>query len=205
MTVLCTVQDYWTITGDLSTLAAEITAAIEDATDLVEDELGRRLRSQTVTETLELWPDAQFTLGACYPTVTPVTAVTTGGTVHPMTSSAIRVTAFPDLVAADWPATTRLLEVTYTGGYTSTTCPARIKRAVAKIAAAMVASGAGATGGIPSAATAGAVRVGDVAFNIADPGAGSGVGGVDYLVPGIAATLAPFRKRLARTPRGVLA
>ena len=189
MTVLCTVADYWRITADLSTSAPTVTAAIDDATSLVEDEIMRPLRSQSVTESLELWEDDQYAIGWVYPSVTPVTAVDANSEIYGISTSRIRITSFPVSPATQWPTGPRFATVTYTGGYDSTTCPPIIKRTIAKLAQALCAPTAS---GLPANATA--ARVGDVSVTLASPG-----DGIDSIIPGISSVLAPYKKRLSRT------
>ena len=72
---LVTVQEYRNFTQDLSTVASEITARIEQATMLIEDELQRPLVEADVTETLAVTWDRVEWHAFVHPTRTPVTAV----------------------------------------------------------------------------------------------------------------------------------
>jgi hypothetical protein len=198
--VLITVDEYRMFTGDLSSSGPTCSAHIEAAQALVEDDLSRLLESQSVSETLELWHDETFSLGWVYPTVTPVTTVTSGGALHASGNARIRVQSLPaSTYDESWPGMPLYVAVEYTGGYTGSTCPATLKRAIASLARASIIAG--------PAAVSGTKRVGDIAVTydgttIASP--------LDQLVPGISLTLRGFRKRVDRnripghSPVGVL-
>lgn len=67
---LLTVARYQTITGDTTPSGSTISARIEDAVGLLEDELDRPLESDERTE--QLWPTRD---GRLWPKATPITAV----------------------------------------------------------------------------------------------------------------------------------
>ena len=73
MTALVLTQEYRDITGDINTAAEAISARIEEATELVEEFLQRRLRFGTYTDELEIWDSAY-----AYPLVTPIVSVPSG-------------------------------------------------------------------------------------------------------------------------------
>ena len=71
---LLTVQEYRNFTQDLTTTASGVTARLEVATELVQEETRRILVETTLTETLELWADSRYSFGHAYPSITPITA-----------------------------------------------------------------------------------------------------------------------------------
>lgn len=112
MSLLVTVARYRTLTGDNTTAASAASAAIEDATSLLSEDLGRpdALDSRERTETMHI--DAG---GMCRPLAVPVT-VCAG---FDFDTAAIHGASpdtgpFRGLEAGDLPAT---VAVTYTGGW----------------------------------------------------------------------------------------
>lgn len=187
---VASVQDYWAVTGDIVTPPNDILDAIDQATTLLEDELQRPLRSAERTETLELWPDYAFPFGWVYPSATPITAADPAiAVLHPSSTSRVRIQSLPASPISPFPTLPLYIPLTYTGGYTTTTCPPTLRRAIARLAKALttpVTAGAG----LPANAV-GPVRVGDVSFTLAPTGSD-----LDALVPGISITVRGFRKRV---------
>lgn len=191
---LVSVIEYRNWTGDLTTASTTVTAIIAEATSLAEDDCQRLFESQAVTERLQLWPDQSYAYGWVYPTVTPVTAVSVGGSVDEAMRSRILVDSAPSIVF-NTPTLGRpvFVTVTYTGGYTASTCPARLKHAIARLAFAVRTTPNG------SMAVAGTIRVGDISIQRGAVGSG-----LDQLVPGIGLTLKAFRKRVRKNPESLL-
>lgn len=109
---LVTVARYQEITGDTTTAASAVSARIEDATDLLEAELGGRLlRSEERTE--QMYRDR---LGRLYPRALPITD---GGT-YTVDGATLRggsPLAWPDIITDPFDS----VAVTYTGGYVERT------------------------------------------------------------------------------------
>jgi hypothetical protein len=179
-----TLRRYRDITGDRITDDAAVTARLEEAQDLIEDELGRLLESAERTETLTL----TFEHGSwrAYPQAFPITAVGAGETFTIEDDVTLANVTIDD--TAFW-GTAVPVEgtVTYTGGYTTSTVPKALERGIAQLAHALCPALVGA--GAPSGASS--VHVGDVSVTFARP---SGAGEIDALVPGLTARLRPYRR-----------
>jgi hypothetical protein len=166
--MLVDVPTYQRITGDTTTASGTVTAALTDAQAAVEDALRRRgfLEWGTYTETLRIYNMEQtllFISGLAYPTATPITAVLSP-TVTTFSGSEIRGISGTviDLVT-DLYNEFPLQTVTYQGGYTSSTAPYVILRAIALAARELVREPVQAGTGAQS------VRVGDLAVTYAGP------------------------------------
>lgn len=153
---------YRRITGDAATPDNAVATAASAAQDLLVDELGRGIEEAERTEDCLIYPD-----GTCYPSVTPITdapgLVVYNDTVYGAPPS---VPAFVGLIDASAPAHA---EVTYTGGYTSASCPECILRDLAWVAYAIL--NPAAVRGLAQTPGAQAVKVGDVAVTY-PPGGG---------------------------------
>jgi len=112
MSLLVTVERYRVITGDTTTAASAASAAIEDATDLLADALGRpgALKSQARTETMHVGPNGQLR-----PLAVPVTVCADlEHDTAQMYGAAPDSVAFRGYFGSDLPTT---VDVTYTGGF----------------------------------------------------------------------------------------
>lgn len=193
---LVTVQEYRDITRDVNTAAEEVSARIEEATDLVEEYLQRRLRFGTYTEELEIW-DAAY----AYPEVTPIVSVPSGAS-YAIDVGAVRFrSVLSDLSLNDWlwyadppggivnsPGIRPLYAtLVYDGGYTNATCPQTLKRGIARVARGLVVTNPQRVLGATS------ISVGDV--SVSYPKA---IGDIDVLVPGITITLKPYKRKRVR-------
>lgn len=182
--MLVTITRYRNLTGDDMTDDAQVTARIEEAQALIEDEYDRPLESEERTETCRLHPDLRV-----YPRATPITDIATDGvtiedSVTLLGATADEITGWPTFTSSTFPVAT----VTYTGGWTSGTVPAWLARAICDLAAACWGPS-----GTPAGATS--VRLGDAAVTYSRP-----TDGLDAIVPGITARLRRLRtgKRLQR-------
>jgi hypothetical protein len=190
---MITVQAYRDITQDLNTPAEAVSAFIEEATDLVEEYLERTLRHGTYTEELEIWSDTSGRTYV-YPHVTPITSVPSG-VVYTIDVGARRLmNVFSSLtsglmtfstpgIAHDSSIRPEYVIVTYDGGFTSTTLPRTIARAIARTARNIAITNPlriiGAT----------EVAVGDVRVKY-QPFTGD----LEALVPGISLALKPYKR-----------
>ncbi len=99
---------YERITGDVASAEADVTAALDEAQALLEDQLGRELASKVRLE--RMYPD---TSGRVYPHVTPVTVPPPGLLIDGDTLYSIG--PFPQVPSfifeGNW------ADLTYTGGY----------------------------------------------------------------------------------------
>lgn len=181
---LLTEHRYRDITGDRTTDPAEVTARIEEATDLIEGELGGRvLRSDTYTET---HPIEWFCgTGYVYPYALPVLSVDPSVAYQVADTASIKYVAPDVVVGPSWgEVKNAVATVTYTGGYDETTCPPALAYAIANLANALACPVP-----IPVGAS-GPVTVGDVSVNIDRSG-----NGVDAIAPGLTARISRFRRR----------
>lgn len=167
--MLVTVDRYRAITGDVATATVAVSAAIEDAEDLLADALGRELASAERTE--RLWPTRD---GYLWPSCVPITAST-----YTIDGNGLYGTFGPA-----WPDHTGAVSVTYTGGWVERTAnpgavnalPAYIERDLA-FAAQRLATPE--TNDYPVGATS--VRLGDAAVTFGPDGAPRpGVDGVKW-------------------------
>ena len=187
MTQLCSVQDYWDLTGDFVTLAPTVTARIDVAIGMIEEACNRSFTLQTVTEDLAFWPDQDYPIGWVYPTVTPVVSTVTG-VLHPSSSSRIRLQVIPTTNdGIVWTQTGLWISTTYTGGYTNATCPPNLKHAIARLSKAL--------GGSPQVAGSGPVRMGDISVNQSERFAA-----LDQWAPGLSQQIRGYVKRVTKQP-----
>lgn len=178
MSLLVTVARYRVVTGDEATASGAVSAAIEDATSLLADALGRpeALKSQARTETMRV--DAG---GLCRPLAVPVT-VAAG---FDFDTSAIYgaspdSTPFRGLTADELPAT---VSITYTGGWVERTAnagaanalPAPMERDLIWAAHALCHPP---TSAVPPGAVS--VSLGDASVSYGPSGAPSGADGFSW-------------------------
>lgn len=102
--MLITIERYRAITGDETTNAATVSARIEEAVELLEERLDRKLESAERTE--RMFPTRD---GSLWPHAIPVTD---GGD---YTVDGYRLMSF--WPAPNWPSTQPGLDVVYTGGW----------------------------------------------------------------------------------------
>ena len=156
--MLVTIARYRDITGDNESASGVIEDALVDAQALLEDELQRPLEMDTRTERCRIMPEARG--AAVYPKVTPLTSVTTGGTI---VGHAV-VGGFPGGTFLTGPE--EYASVTYVGGYDPeatdgpTLLPRTLERAIAWAAKALCVPDEFAN--VPAGATS--VTVGDVSL-----------------------------------------
>lgn len=192
---LITVQEYRDITRDINTPASEVSALVEEATELVEEYLQRKLRFGTYTEELEIWDGAY-----AYPSVTPLVSVPgdvsylvdSGQTrlrnvsVSPIINDLWYLDAFMGLAYGEG-SRPHYAMVTYDGGYTPETCPRTIKRGVARATRALVIVNPQRIVGAQQ------ITVGDVSVQY-----GKFTGDLEALVPGISLALKPYKRKRVR-------
>lgn len=178
-----TVAGYQARTGDDLASDAEILTALDDAEQLLDEELRRTLAYGSHTETMRIHDD-----GRMYPRAWPLVACDTntidgrallGGT--PDVAQFIALVGVNDVPAR--------ATVTYDGGFDDGTdsepLPIVLRDALYDLTAAILASSPAAPTGVVSAS------VGDVTVTYARP-SGSGV---DAYVPGLSARVARYRNR----------
>lgn len=162
---LVTVARYQAITGDTGTAAASVSALVEEAVDMLEEDLGRPIESAERTEVM--WYDRA---GFVYPLALPITAAV-GWTIE---GTALRDGTVA--VTSPWPGSTETVSVTYTGGFVERTAnpgaanvlPAHIERDLAWAAYALGHADQVAAG-VPAGARS--VAVGDVSVSFGAEGA----------------------------------
>lgn len=199
---LVTVQEYRDITKDVTTSASAVEEALDESVDVLEGDggLGRLLRSEERTEQLEVWYIDG--LGYVYPLATPITAVPASATyaidpgarrIRGVVADPIAGTYWPVIGYAppvnfpmDEPLNPNYATVVYTGGFTHDTIPQVLRRAIARIARALVAM----TPQRVAVLAGQAVSVGDVSVTFP-----KFTGPIDELVPGISVTLRGFQRR----------
>lgn len=170
---LLTIGRYRIITGDTTSASAVIEDAIEDATALLEEDLGgRKLESAERTERLKIYYSTVFAGGRVYPTHTPVTAVTDDDyeIVTPSTLAGVSpdTTDNPFFGAVEPHAS-----VTYTGGFVERTAnvgdsnvlPAYVEYDLAWAAHSILRPSE--LTAVPAGATS--IRVGDLSVGYANP------------------------------------
>jgi hypothetical protein len=161
---LVTVDRYRAITGDAGTAAALVSARLEEALGMLEEDLGRPLESVERTETM--WYDRA---GFLYPMATPVTAAT-GWEIE---GNALRGGVLAGTHVLLGPSET--VNVTYTGGFVERTAnpgaanalPVHIERDLA-FAAYALGNADQIAAGMPSGARS--VAVGDVSVSFGAEG-----------------------------------
>jgi hypothetical protein len=161
---LVTVDRYRAITGDAGTSAELVTARVEEALGMLEEDLGRPIESAERTEVM--WYDRAHYL---YPQAVPITAAA-GWTIE---GNALRDGTVD--VVNPWPASQETVTVTYTGGYVERTAnpsaanrlPVHIERDLA-FAAYALGHADSIAASVPSGARS--VAVGDVSVSFGATG-----------------------------------
>lgn len=162
MTQLVTVARYVAITGDITSPPALVSARIEEAQELLEDELDRPLASAARTE--RMWPARD---GRLWPKAVPIT--------DPGTYT-LDGDGLLGVFGPAWPDSTGAVDVPYTGGWVERTAnptatnrlPVEIERDLAFAALALKPPPAGITVAPKGAVS---VRLGDAAVNYGPNGA----------------------------------
>lgn len=160
--MLVSVDRYRLITGDSASAASAVSAAVEEATDLLSEELGWSIESAQRTESLPVVD------GRLYPAAVPITVVPDGFTVDGYSVLGSGAGSLPVFLVERSERGGQRTSLTYTGGWTDETLPASLRRAICWAAYTMV-------------------RPGDVAELIRFAGASSvslGDASVDYTVSG---------------------
>lgn len=174
--MLVDVATYVLHTGDTTSASAVVDPQLAIAQKLVEEYLDRPLEESERTERLRISRD-----GRVYPRATPISAAE-GYTIDGSSLAGASPTSlFPPFSNLD---EDNFAEVTYTGGFTSATCPTTLKRAIARLAYALVHPS-------PLSVPAGAVaaRVGDASVTFRDPADVEAV-----LSPGLLRQVRRYRK-----------
>jgi hypothetical protein len=146
--------DYRVMTGDMTNLDSDVDAALVTAQQQLEEYLGRgyadstgwngRLEFGTYTDIVRLHND-----GRAYPLAIPITAVTSpvGAIVrddyvmglwpaqNPLWDILYEPYMYgPGGAGGDWDTTSPITTITYSGGYTSASCPRKLRQAIADLA-----------------------------------------------------------------------
>ena len=201
--MLVSVAQYELITGDTTSAASAVSASLLEAEELLGEALYRTLPSGERTETLIVRAH-----GRVYPKAVPVTAIATAsesaGTIE-YEGHAVKLTSAPlvmDMIANDFQTglyddtDVSTAALTYTGGYTSTTLPARLRRALAVIAKAL--RGAPSDGGLgtrPEAVTSVSLGDASMSFDRASVAASAAGAMIDNLVPGLMRMVSGYTRR----------
>lgn len=119
---------YRELTGDLSNYDAIVDRALVDAQETLETALRRPLESAARTETIEVFPD-----GYLYPLATPITVAPSGYALVGTT----RLGGPASSPVWGWPLS-GTVTLTYTGGWSSSTVPSAIERAICRTAQAQM-------------------------------------------------------------------
>lgn len=194
---------YRRISGDVLTQSPECSALIEDATNMVEEYLGRWLEAGTYTEVTKVGPN-----GVVYPRAIPLSSVPASASYEMRDTATLRGVDPDDTPFVGWdfldsdPASGAIVgpavvgyaarqpvtTVTYDGGYTEATLPATLKRYICLLAAALRAPGQGGAQGVSPLRTT--ASVGDVSVS----GYVDGVmlDSLDEYVPGMTRALRPY-------------
>lgn len=170
--MLVSVSRYQAITGDTTTAASAVSALIEEATEILEEELRRPLDQAERTERMIPTRD-----GYLWPKATPIITAT-GWTIDGHGLIGAAAFNWPAGIGEGWPFTQAAgVEVTYTGGYVerwaNPSAPNRLPLCIERdIATAAQLLGTPVdAGGIGAPPGAKSVKVGDVAVTYGDDGA----------------------------------
>lgn len=173
-----TVAGYQVRTGDETSLASAVSAAIEDSESLLEEELRRLLPLAERTATFKVYPD-----GRLYPNAWPLTdsELTISG--RALLGATLDVGQFVALLGVDCvpPRAT----VTWTGGYDATTLPSTLEHAIYDLARFTL------SGATPLPVGASSASVGDVSVSFSTPPSGD----LDTMVPGLSDRVRKYRNR----------
>lgn len=142
---LLTEADYRSISGDTTSLSADVTAALATGQQLLEEWLRRPLELLERTEQVRIHAD-----GRAYPSATPIQAVSVpswavvmdGTTVlslfadqNPLWDILVEPYRYgPGGAGGQFDTTMRPSTITYTGGFTSATLPRKLRQAIADLA-----------------------------------------------------------------------
>lgn len=173
-----TVADYRVHTGDTTTAASAVSAALLEAESLLEEELRRGLALEARTETLKVYPD-----GRVYPPAWPITAASLTIDGRSLLGATPDISTFTGLIDAPRPWR---VATTWTGGFDASTLPVTLEHAIYDLAQGLVASSP-----VPVGATS--VSLGDASVSFAAPSGG----GVDAIVPGLSARVGRYANRWA--------
>lgn len=159
---LVTITDYAAVTQDSTSSDPAVQNALDAALGLIQDNTGRTLVLGTYLETLYIYQN-----GTVYPSATPIQSVTSPAGGNSVQGAGVVVNSW-------WPTTAggggaflagrpAQIDLTYTGGFTATTLPVKLKRALCRTAFNILHPSqlAGLPGGVNS------VHVGDVGYSAA--------------------------------------
>ena len=196
-----TVARYRLLTGDTTTDATTVSARIDDATEMVEEELDRPLELKERTETLRLDGDTHgWATWRAYPRSTPIVSIP-ADVGYRIEDDVTLANASPD--TGYWWSWTTCQEaprstLTWTGGFTSDTLPKKLESAICDLAAALTRASSGAAF-VPVGASS--VRVGDVTISYGSTSVTGGAGsGLEMYVPGLWDRIRRYRHRRPLTP-----
>lgn len=212
--MIITVQQYRDDTGDVASAAEEIEYYLADAIEIVEGYLGRTLTYGTYTERMKIWPR-----GFAYPAAVPVVSVASTGltngnarvyddaTLWMMEADPVdawtpvdwdhfdHIHTFGEPVLMGYEVDRPYGTVTYTGGWTSDTLPALLRKYICRLVKGLV-TGVPESGALPGGATS--ARVGDVQVSLPRPATPDAMAAfMDAYVPGM--TMLLKRWKLSRT------
>lgn len=190
MTVVTTAQ-YRAITGDITTPDGDVTVALANAQEAIEDYLRRKLELGARTEICEV----AYPSGFVYPLVTPIISVSDPSDTQVIDGQ------YLDTAGDDYPyptgfsswirgtraynGRTARTTITYIGGWDSTTLPYGLRSALVDYAYAKT------VGATPFVAGATSVSLGDASVSF---GTSAPDHQLDLLVPGLTARLKGYRK-----------
>lgn len=172
-----TVVGYRVRTGDNTTEASAVSAALLESEELVSEELRRDLPLEERTEVMRIKAD-----GRMYPRAWPLVSCATN-TIDGRTlvGGTPDVDQFVALLGSDLPPKAT---VTYMGGFGPETLPATLRCAIYDLAYSV-------THSIGPTPTGTSVSVGDVSVSGISPSEG----GIDSFVPGLSARIGKYRAR----------
>lgn len=175
-----TVAAYQVRTGDTTSAASSVSAALLEAESLISEDLRRDLPLDTRTESMII-----RALGRLYPRAWPITACTSN-----VIDGRTLLGGMPDMqqfvVMIGVPGYIKpRATVTYTGGFDASTLPVALAHAIYDLAGAVLSRSAVS---VPAGATS--VSVGDVSISFA-----SGDEGLDTYVPGLIDRIGRYRNR----------
>ena len=175
-----TVAAYQVRTGDTTSAASSVSAALIEGEGIVEDELRRLLPLDSRDESMVIRAE-----GRMYPKAWPLVSCATNTIDGRMLLGGVPdLEQFIIMVGADSSITPRAT-VTYTGGFDADTLPPTLANAIYALAHVLV----GAASPVPVGATA--MSVGDVSVSFGAPVSG----GLDAYVPGLSDRLRKYRNR----------
>lgn len=186
-----TVEDYRALTNDLSTDDDTVSARLDVALKMCEEELDRWLLLDTYTESVRMHDN-----GTVYPHAVPITTVSQPSGVSPYMGgyalAAVGSTYWWDPVFGPYevwlsdPFTT----VIYEGGFTRDTFPVGLRLIICDLALAL-----GSRSPVLTSAAVASASVGDVSVSYGPGGTGGGT--VDSVLPGSSSRLRRYRRPTA--------